>query len=274
MPACVRPGRAIRAALAALSLAAAAAGAGAETSPARVVSINLCTDQLAMAVAAPGQLISVSRFAADPGASAMADRAAAIPANGSGAEEVFGLAPDLVLAGRFTAPATLAMLRRLGVRVAVFDEARSLADIRDRIARMGDLLGRQAEAAALIADFDARLAALAPPPGARPSAALYGAQGYADGRATLPGAILAAAGFDNVARDSGFLPLESLVERLPAAVVTGAARAAPSRADAILDHPALTRVTGGRGPLRLRGPDWQCGTPAVIDAIAALAAAR
>jgi iron complex transport system substrate-binding protein len=272
MRGCVRPGRPIRALACALALAAHAAGA--EAPPARVVSINLCTDQLALAVAAPGQLISVSRFAADPGASAMAAQAAAIPANGSGAEEVFALAPDLVLAGRFTAPATLAMLDRLGVPVAVFDEARSLADIRDRIALMGRVLGREAAAAALIADFDAGLAALAPPPGDRPRAALYGAQGYADGRATLPGDILAAAGFANVAEDSGFLPLELLVERAPEAVVSGAGRAAPSRADAILDHPVLARITGHRGPLRLRGPDWQCGTPAVLDAIARLAAAR
>lgn len=252
-------------------------GAALAAPPARVVSINLCTDQLAMAVAAPGQLVSVSRFAADPGASAMADQAALIPANGSGAEEVFALAPDLVLAGRFNAPATIAMLRRLGIEVAVLDEAQALGDIPDRIARMGRLLGQEETAEALIAGFRADLAALAAgaaAPGDRPRAALYGAQGYADGRATLPGDILAAAGFDNVADASGFLPLELLVARSPEAVVSGAGHGAPSRADAILDHPVIARVTGGQGPLRLRGPDWQCGTPAVTRAIAALAAAR
>jgi iron complex transport system substrate-binding protein len=39
--------------------------------PRRVVSMNLCTDQLAMLVAAPGQLLSVSRIARDPRVSAL-----------------------------------------------------------------------------------------------------------------------------------------------------------------------------------------------------------
>ncbi len=39
--------------------------------PERVVSVNLCTDQLAMLLAAPGQLISVSHLASDPLSSSM-----------------------------------------------------------------------------------------------------------------------------------------------------------------------------------------------------------
>ena len=39
--------------------------------PARVVSINLCTDQLAMLLAAPGQLLSVSHLAREPQSSSM-----------------------------------------------------------------------------------------------------------------------------------------------------------------------------------------------------------
>ncbi|MGA0716208.1 MAG: ABC transporter substrate-binding protein, partial [Gemmobacter sp.] len=45
----------------ALSLAfAVVGGPAAAAPPGRVVSINLCTDQLAMMLAAPGQLVSVS----------------------------------------------------------------------------------------------------------------------------------------------------------------------------------------------------------------------
>ena len=101
---------AARAAAGALSLAAAPAFADA---PARVVSINLCTDQLALMLAAPGQLVSVTAFAQDPRQSATAAEAAALPANHARAEEVYLLAPDLVLASDFTAPATLAMLLSL-----------------------------------------------------------------------------------------------------------------------------------------------------------------
>jgi iron complex transport system substrate-binding protein len=55
-----------------LSLAVLGGAAPADTAPRRVVSINLCTDQLAMMLAAPGQLVSVSDLAADPHSSAMA----------------------------------------------------------------------------------------------------------------------------------------------------------------------------------------------------------
>ena len=119
-----------------LALALAGAVTHADPAPRRVVSINLCTDQLAMMLAAPGQLVSVSDLAADPHSSAMAETARAYPVNQGRAEEVYLLAPDLVLAGAYPDPATVQMLRRVGLRVEQFDTARSLGDTRDRIAQM------------------------------------------------------------------------------------------------------------------------------------------
>ena len=66
----------------ALWVAAALAAAPAHAdAPRRVVSMNLCTDQLAMLVAGEGQLLSVSPLSADPRGSAMADVAAGYPLN-------------------------------------------------------------------------------------------------------------------------------------------------------------------------------------------------
>src|SRR6056297_2690090 len=111
--------------------------------PARVVSINLCTDQLALMLAAPGQLVSVGNLAQDPRSSPMAEAARRLPGNAARAEEIYLMRPDLVLAGRFSSRATVAMLRRLGVKVVEFDPAYSLADIADRIAGIGRALGRE-----------------------------------------------------------------------------------------------------------------------------------
>ena len=47
-------------------LLAAATQYAAQAAPVRVASVNLCTDQLAMLLAAPGQLASVSAWAARP----------------------------------------------------------------------------------------------------------------------------------------------------------------------------------------------------------------
>jgi hypothetical protein len=91
------------------------AGSAAAEAPRRVVSMNLCTDQLAMLIAAPGQLRSVSHLATDPSASAMAEEALDHDINHGLAEEIYLMRPDLVIAGSFSNRATLDMLRRLEI---------------------------------------------------------------------------------------------------------------------------------------------------------------
>lgn len=257
-----------------ISLVAALAigGAAAAGPPERVVSVNLCTDQLALMLAAPGQLVSVSRLAHDADSSAMAAAARALPANGSRAEEVFLLAPDLVLAGTFTDPATVAMLRDLGIRVELFEPAQSLADVPVNIERMGRLLGREAQAADMIAAFDRDLAALSVDPGPRPRAALYYVNSYTAGDRSLAGDILRAAGFDNVAAETGLdwggvLPLERLVMLAPDVIIEGRDYPGQARAEDNLNHPALAALKDTRKAGHLTDRDWICGTPQVLEAV-------
>jgi iron complex transport system substrate-binding protein len=262
-----------------LALACAGAVARADPAPGRVVSINLCTDQLAMMLAAPGQLVSVSRLAGDPHSSAMAEQAQRYPVNQGRAEEVYLLRPDLVLAGVYTDPATVQMLRRVGLRVEQFDTAKSLADTRARIAQMARVLGREEAGAALIAAFDARLAALEAPTGPRPRAALYHPNGYTLGGGTLADDILRAAGLRNLAaelghRGGGTLPLEELVMAAPDLLISAAPLPGASRSEAVLAHPALAHLRATRAGLRITSPDWICGTPHVLGAVARVAAAR
>lgn len=296
------PVRAARVALLAAGLACTAAGPPPAASPApqRVLSMNLCTDQLALLLAGPGQLVSVSALAQDPFFSAMAEAARRLPANHGRAEEIYLLRPDLVLAGRYTAQETVAILTRLGVRVELFDPEAALADIPATMRRMGALLGRPAEGAALADGFAARLAALeaqgrgagagpqgaaAPDPAAgpaapaRPRAALYAADGFTSGAESLSGQILRAAGYDNVAEAlgigaGGYLTLEELVRADPDLIVEGRRLPGASRAEELLDHPALAALKARAATAVLSDPDWICGTPRVLDAIAALAALR
>lgn len=255
------------------------AGPGlAEPAPQRVVSINLCTDQLALLIAAPGQLRSITRLAQDPASSVMAARAGAYPANHGRAEEVYLAHPDLVLAGRYTAPATVAMLRRLGIRVETFAPARSFADLRAAIARMGRVLGREAEAERIGRRFAQNLARLqGRAPGPRPVAATWAAHGYMAGSQSLSGEIIRAAGLQPLAgrigRDAGgFVPLEALVLADPDLLIESRADAAPAQSEAALDHPALASLTGRAAVLQDR--DWICGLPAVLGAVERLARAR
>lgn len=241
--------------------------------------MNLCTDQLAMLVAGEGQLHAVSYFARDPASSAMVEEAAAYSVTYGRAEEIYLMQPDLVLVGSFSNRATVSMLRRLGIEVAEFEPAGSIADIRDRLAAMGALLGQDDRAAEVIADFDARLAALRSEVNRRPRAALYYANGYTAGDQTLAGQILIAAGFENAATEAGypfggFMPLEVLAMLSPEVVVTARPGPAASRSDAILDHPVIEslRARGAGGGFTTR--DWVCGTPHVLAAIEDLSILR
>lgn len=265
MRGCVRRFRAILAAV----LIAAACPAGA--APQRVVSMNLCSDQLAMMLAAPGQLLSVSTLAQDPRLSPMADQAAGYAPNSGRAEEIYLMRPDLVIAGTYTPPATVEMLRRLGVRVEVLPPAETFDAIRAEIARMGELLDRPGEARDLLARFDADLDAVRRPAG-QGRAALYYANGFTSGRDTLAGSILEAAGYANIAADHGItattaLPMELLVMAQPDRLITGAKWPGQSRGEAILDHPALAAV---QAEPQVTGRDWICGTPFVTRAIRSL----
>ncbi|HHW34710.1 MAG TPA: ABC transporter substrate-binding protein [Paracoccus solventivorans] len=247
--------------------------------PQRVVSMNLCTDQLAMLLAAPGQLVSVSYLAQDPQASTMVEQARAYPVNHGLAEEIYRLRPDLVLAGAYTTRATVAMLQRLGVPVAIFPPEADFDGIRGNLRRMGELLGREAEAEAQIAAFDHGLAALMDAPVQRPTAALYYANSYTSGRDSLAGRIVEAAGLHNIAADAGLsgggvLALEQLVLANPDLLIRGRRYAGRSRAEEVLDHPAVAALAERAGQTGIADQDWVCGTPRVLGAIARLRDAR
>lgn len=250
-----------------------------EAAPKRVVSMNLCTDQLAMLVAAPGQLVSVSYLSQDPMESTMADQAQTYAANHGQAEEIYLMHPDLVIAGRWTTVATVEMLRRLGVEVAVVDAAYSLDDIGARLTEMGDLLGQPETAQTLREDYETRLAALREEVTERPLAAIYFANGYTSGENTLAGQILAAAGFDNVATGAGLpyggnLPLELLAMAEPDILISGSRYPGASRSEEILDHPVVAALRARTAGAEITDRDWICGTPYVLNAVERLAGMR
>ncbi len=254
-----------------------APSAGAEA-PARVVSMNLCTDQLAMLLAAPGQLVSVSHLASDPLASSMVAEARAYPVNRGGAEQIFLMQPDLVLAGSYTSLASVSLLRGLGVEVLQLPPARSLADVSAHMRQIGAALGQEARAEAMAAEFEAALAAFRHQ-GRAASAAMYYPNGYTTGEGTLSDDILRLTGFANIGAEAGvtgggILPLERLVMAGPEMIVTSTPYPGASRSEEILVHPALAALRLQAGEARVTDADWICGTPYLTRAVAGMAEAR
>jgi iron complex transport system substrate-binding protein len=253
-------------------LAAACAPAWADPAPGRVVSLNVCTDQLGMLIAGEGQLHSVSVLAHDPNSSTMTRQARGYAVNHALAEEIFLMEPDLVLAGTFTARATVGLLRRLGITVEEFAPARSFEDVRANILRVGALLGREERADELVAELDAGLAALAAAPHSGRSIALYDANSYTTGKGTLANEIFRAAGLVNVAEGlgitgSGRVPLELLIVARPDIVASSFRDyGAPALAQENFVHPAFVALEASSQTVAVPVPNMICGAPFTLEA--------
>ena len=249
--------------------------------PARIVSLNLCTDQLLIALAERRNIASVTYFASKPEYSPEASRARGLRVNYGQAEEIIPLKPDLVLAGRFSARATVGILRKLGYPLVEIPVVRSIQDVRRNVRLVAGAIGERVRGEALIASFDARLKSIARGQSAeRPIAAIYWIRGNTAGAGTLMGAIVEQAGFVNLARRLGIsgtvnLPLETLLSNPAEALVLASTSGdPPSLAAEALAHPALARLIRTRPSLAISSQLWSCGTPSVTDAVARLAALR
>lgn len=235
--------------------------------------MNVCTDQMAMLVAAPGQLHSVSYLAVDPETSAMAEQAGQYEVNHGLAEEVFLMQPDLVLAGTYTTRATVGLLRRLGIRVEEFAPESSMEDIRANLLRMGEVLGREEKAQELVADMDRRLAEVAAGGVSGKTVATYYANSYTSGSDTLVDAIIGVSGLVNIASRLGYagtarLPLEVLVMNRPDILVDGGrAESTPALAQQNYVHPAYRALAGASVRAEVPAAYTVCGLPFTIEAV-------
>ncbi|MFC7334171.1 ABC transporter substrate-binding protein [Rhodocista pekingensis] len=270
----------MRRALAALVTLLAAWHAHAADGPQRVVSLNLCTDQLAVLLLPPERIAALSHLARDPGLSHVAAEARALPAVQGVAEEILPLRPDIVLAGTYTTRATVALLRARGIPVVELGLASGFDDIRAQTREVARALGVPERGEALLAEMDAKLAAAAPHDSARPTALTLEPGGFTAGGGTLSDAVLAAAGFTNYAaglglRGYGYLPVESVAADPPDLLVADRGpEAYPSLADQLLRHPALARSVPPRARPDIPGPLMSCGAPFIADAVVRLAEAR
>jgi iron complex transport system substrate-binding protein len=251
------------------------ASAGVATPPERIVSINMCADELLLALADPSQIADLTPYAADPAMSFMADQAAKHRHDAMEAENVIALKPDLVLGSSFTAPATVQMLSRLGYRLATIDQADSIDASIAQIRQVAELVGHPERGAALVAEIDrARQVAVAAAQGRpRPTAAVYQRRGYVTGGDTLTGELLSIAGFTNeggalAGKTGGFVPLEKMVAEHPDfIVVTTPDERAVDQGTALLSHPALMRLYPPARRIVLPERLTVCGGPSLPTAL-------
>lgn len=265
----------------AVMLAVAPAAAMGDARPQRIVSLNLCTDQILVDLLPRERIAAVSHLAADPLVSAVAEKARGIPWTRGEAEVVLSYQPDLVIAGEFTTPATVALLERLGLKVLKVPLASDIPGLRAVTRQIGAAVGAADEAEALLSDFDRRLRTIPPPASDnRPTAVVYQVNSLAAGPGSLADAVLQAAGLRNLAGELGLGPggqlaLEALVARPPDLIVlSGPVNEYRAAVADNLRHPALATIMREHAAVTLPWRLWLCATPHLADAIERLAAVR
>lgn len=223
------------------------AATAAAAQPQRIVSINLCTDQILLALEPGARLAAVSPLAADPGLSAEWRRARGVPAAQPTVEHVLRHDPDLVVAGQFGHTRVVRHLEAAGVAVLRVPEASSFAEVRAAYIAVGDAVGLPERGRALAAAVDGELGQAH---SARAATALILSPGLmVHGDAMLGGAVLAHAGYANARGDATYLTLEGLAAAPPDTVFVALGDPpAPSRAARLLAHPALAGLDVRRVP--------------------------
>jgi len=245
----------------------------------RIASINVCTDQLLMALADPEQIVGLSPYARDPASSWAAQQAEKFPRLSGEAEDVLMLRPDVVVASLFTRQATLDMLKQQGLRVIEFNVAGSLDDAKSNILRMGEIVGKPERARAEILRLDsavARLKQFATQHSLRVLA--VSRRGWITGQNSLLGAMLHAAGLVNAAQElgvgeGGMQSLETIIRLRPdILVVSDDSATATDQGQAFLLHPALERLYPQAKRIVITDRLTVCDGPMLAEAAERLAA--
>jgi iron complex transport system substrate-binding protein len=217
--------------------------------PRRIVSLNLCTDQLLMALVPPDRIASVTWLSRTEGDPLLLPLARQLPVNHGAAEEVLALRPDLVLAGRFTTSTTRAMLRKVGVPMLEVDSVTDWEGVRRITREVAVAVGETARGDALLQQMDATLALLA---SRRPAIAFraIGWSGAGDdvpGRDTMFNTILEAAGAINLGARAGnsSFDLEQVLHARPQVLLRGAAYGSkPALRSEVAQHRVLRALPG------------------------------
>lgn len=264
-------------ALLALILAFALPGAAANAAaPQRVVSINLCTDELLVRLGDPSQVASVTWLSTVSAGSNVAELVRNTPYNRGIAEEVVAAKPDLVLAGRYTSRAAVSVLKRLGFAVVEADAPRSLEGVRAEIRRVAEAIGHADRGEAMIAELDRRLSRATPAREPRLRAAVLRPNGFTAGAGSLPDELMRRAGLVNVASELlldnyGQLPLETIIlSGVDLLIVDGDRAGPPAMATEILKHPVLEKLGERVRVLKIPPKLWTCYGPELADAYDAL----
>jgi iron complex transport system substrate-binding protein len=239
----------------------------------RIVSLNLCTDELLLRLADPAKIASVTWLSRNPSGSNVANLAEQVPINHGLAEQVVASDPDLVLAGKFTTRIAVGMLKRTAIPVLEFGVPRSFEEVRQQIRDVAALVQAEEKGRQLIDEIDRRVGEIAGKPRTmRPTAVVLNPNGATVGEGTLADQVMTAAGLVNIAAklrtdNYGTMPLEIVaMHEVDVLIVSASRDGPPSQATELLRHPVLSKLKRTRMVV-LPGRLWSCSGPGVAEAV-------
>ncbi len=259
------------------------ATAQAPSKPQQVVSLNLCTDQLLLALADRTQIASLSRLARDFSVSFMAEQAAGLPLNDGRAEGVLFSRPDLILTGTYGRQEQVALLKRQGLDVRQLGPWSGLTEGRAQIRDLAAKLGHPERGVALIGRIDAALEEARGVVPAKRSILVYERGGWVAASRSLLSEVLMHMGFTLHQqalglRGGGVARLEAIVTSPPDVMLVDAgSQKVVDNGTALLVHPALGAAVPAERRLAVPGRLTICGgpsTPAMIEALSTEAKAK
>jgi iron complex transport system substrate-binding protein len=224
--------------------------------PQRIVSVTLGTDEILLALVEPPRLLAVTYLAVDVRLSNMAHEAAAVPhIVRADPEQIIALQPDLVFVASYLRGEFIRLLQASGLMLFQFQEYDSVAEIQQNIRLIGQVVGEEDKAEALVAAMQARLHALAERLRLireRPRVLYWGAHGYTAGRLTSMDDLITYAGGENLAATHGIigaanLSAEQVLAMNPEVIVSGGdAQEIQRQLPPALLHPALRETEAVR----------------------------
>jgi iron complex transport system substrate-binding protein len=250
------------ASLLAISLALAAAPA--DAAPRRVASLNLCTDELVLLLAAPDQIVSVTHLAQQEAETPLWRQARRYQRNDGSLLSVVTLRPDLVVTMGGGGRDRMRIAERLGIPTVDLPFAQSLGDVVESIRRLAIALGRPEAGTALLRRMSALMRS---GPGRTRDTIWLGGGGRTISATGLEAQWMALAGMRQRAMQGDRVSLETLLVRPPAILLRSDYRQGQySAGQRWLTHPLALHVRT-QHMVPTDGRLWTCMGPLLIDEI-------
>jgi len=226
------------------------------SAPQRIVSQTLATDEILLAICPPTRIIALSPLATDTIYSNIVTSVRQLKIHTTNnVEQILSLKPDLILVANYNRAETLELLQTMGTPVLQFTQFDSIQAIESNIRLLGEAIGEEQRAEALItkmkreieeirAQFPARL---------RPLRVLsYSPGNYVAGRHTTFDDMTKIIGVVNIASEQGIeyeakISDEQILTWQPDVIVTHAATSELAQVrEQLLTQPTIAASRAGK----------------------------